>query len=244
MIHRLTSTTGCLCYDPLLKSDDKVQFTHIYLLPAMKLGQGYVFTVSVILLTGGCLPQCMLGYTPPHEQTLPEQTPLRADIPLGADPPGADTPLGVDTPQEQTPPGADIPQSRHPPAEHAGRYSQHACGTHHTGMQSCYVGVNIHLPKWHCCYIVRYELRHCMFSTSFSRSLSLLLVWMPSGTLDQHVNCLNYTELHNILFTYKNNHSLEMLLMTTDANLNLHNIFLNFEVILNLWLNSNSKIQK
>ena len=31
---------------------------------------------SVILLTGGCLPQCMLGYTPPLEQTHP-----RADTP-------------------------------------------------------------------------------------------------------------------------------------------------------------------
>ena len=66
MIHRLTSTTGCLCYDPLLKSDDKVQFTHIYLLPAMKLGQGYVFTVSVILLTGGVSASVHAGiHNPP-----------------------------------------------------------------------------------------------------------------------------------------------------------------------------------
>ena len=65
MIHRLTSTTECLCYDPLLKSDDKVQFTHIYLLPAMKLEQGYDFTGVCDSLNRGCLPQCMLGYTPP-----------------------------------------------------------------------------------------------------------------------------------------------------------------------------------
>ena len=30
-MRRLMSTTGCLCYDPLLKSDDQVQFTHIYM---------------------------------------------------------------------------------------------------------------------------------------------------------------------------------------------------------------------
>ena len=59
----------------------------------------------VILFTGGCLPQCMLGYHPP-EQTPP---PLRADTP------GADTPR-ADTPQSRHSPGADKPPwSRHPP---------------------------------------------------------------------------------------------------------------------------------
>ena len=43
---------------------------------------------SVILLTAGCLPQCMLGYTPPGNRH----------------PLGADTPPGADTPLEQTPP--------------------------------------------------------------------------------------------------------------------------------------------
>ena len=39
--------------------------------------------LSVILFTGGCLPQCILGYTPPP----------RADTPWGADtPPATDTP--------------------------------------------------------------------------------------------------------------------------------------------------------
>ena len=85
-----------------------------------------------------------------------------------------------------------------------------------------------------------------MFSTSSSRSLSLLLVWMPTGTLDLYFNCRNYIELHNILFTYKNNRSLETLLMTADTNPNLYNVFAfsNFKVIINLWLNSNSKIRK
>ena len=116
---------------------------------------------SVIVLTGGCLPQCMLGYTP-WWQTPPEQTP-----PSGADTPRADTtpwsrhpprsrhPLKQTPPRADTsgsrqpPPKADTPQSRHPPprsrppradplpAEHAGRYAQRAGGTHPTGMQSC-----------------------------------------------------------------------------------------------------------
>ena len=51
---------------------------------------------------GGCLPQCMLGYTPPGPGRTPppEQTP-----------PGSRHPLAADTPQQQTPPG-----SRHRPA--------------------------------------------------------------------------------------------------------------------------------
>ena len=48
--------------------------------------------LSVILFTGGCLPQCMLGYTP-HGQTPP----------LGRHPPWADT-LHGQTPPRQTPP--------------------------------------------------------------------------------------------------------------------------------------------
>ena len=36
--------------------------------------------VSVILLTGGCLPQCMLGYHPPRADPSPrEQNPREAD---------------------------------------------------------------------------------------------------------------------------------------------------------------------
>ena len=57
----------------------------------------------VILFTGGCLPQCMLGYT----HVFPP--PPRADTP-----PAADTPA-ADTPPEQTPPWEQTPPSRHPP---------------------------------------------------------------------------------------------------------------------------------
>ena len=55
---------------------------------------------SVILFTGGCLPQCMLGYHTPGKQTPPS----RADPPKSRHPP------------EQTPPQDQVhPQSRHPP---------------------------------------------------------------------------------------------------------------------------------
>ena len=74
---------------------------------------------------GWCLPQFMLGYTPPR---------------------GTDTP-----PPEQTPPtGADTPQvpGTPPSAEHAGRYGQEAGGRHPTGMHSylfwyCFLSINI-----------------------------------------------------------------------------------------------------
>ena len=105
--------------------------------PARKLGQGYVFTgVCHSVNEGGCLPQCMLGYTPleqthPLEQTPPqsrpsppeqacpprppEQTPPRSRHPPRADnppqqiPPTADMPPGS-RPPKQTPPRADIPR--------------------------------------------------------------------------------------------------------------------------------------
>ena len=73
----------------------------IYYRPQRSWAKVMFLQASVILSTGGCLPQCML-----------DQMPLRAD-PLGADtPPGLDTPPppGADTPPEQSPPS---PGSRH-----------------------------------------------------------------------------------------------------------------------------------
>ena len=71
---------------------------------------------------GGCLPQCMLGYTPrsrhPPEQTPPEETPPpRADTP-GADPPRARSrpPPGADTPRAD-PPEETPPREQTPPLE-------------------------------------------------------------------------------------------------------------------------------
>ena len=72
---------------------------------------------------GGCLSQCMLGYTPP-----------------GQTPPGSRHPPGVDPPLEQSPPRADTlpPGSRPPhPGKQTAAYGQRAAGTHPTGMHSC-----------------------------------------------------------------------------------------------------------
>ena len=78
--------------------------------------------VSVILFTGGCLPQCILGYPPPGADTPQSRPPLEADTPLQE----ADTPRSrhpqeqipsEQTPPEQTPPEQTPPRSRHPPEQ-------------------------------------------------------------------------------------------------------------------------------
>ena len=122
--------------------------------------------VAVILSTGACLSQCIVGYTPPadtpwsrhppniHPQAdTPRQTPSgrhsQEQTPLA---PGtkhllSQTPVrhppGANTPKYQTPPRADTPLeqtppwSRHPPdAMQAGRYGQQEGGTHPTGMHT------------------------------------------------------------------------------------------------------------
>ena len=74
--------------------------------------------LSVILFTGGCLPQCILGYHTPQEQTPPgSRSPQEQTHPPGADtireqtcPPGS-----RHTSQEQTPPGSRHPQADTPP---------------------------------------------------------------------------------------------------------------------------------
>ena len=100
--------------------------------PQQSWGKVMFSQVCVILFTAGCLPQCMLGYHTPPEQTCPlwSRHPPRSRHPPGADthPPGADTPLEqTHIPQEQTPPP--------PGTEHAERYGQRAGDTHPTGMQ-------------------------------------------------------------------------------------------------------------
>ena len=74
--------------------------------------------VSICPQGDGCLPQCMLGYTP------------RADLPW------ADT-LQAHTPPGHTPPGTHTPQQTPPPAQCMLGYGQQAGGMHPTGMQSC-----------------------------------------------------------------------------------------------------------
>ena len=93
----------------------------IFLPPATKLGQGYIFTGMCDSVHRGGLPQCILGYhslDQAHPQTIHPPTWSRH-------PP---TPLW-----SRHPPGADTP----PGAEHAERYGQCAGGMHPVGMQSC-----------------------------------------------------------------------------------------------------------
>ena len=73
--------------------------------------------VCVILFTGGCLPQCMLGYHPPGADTPQDQIPPRSRSPLEQTPSQDQTPLGKQTPA----------------------YGQRAAGTHPTGMHSCFI---------------------------------------------------------------------------------------------------------
>ena len=70
----------------LLESGQLAYNRNAFLLPpATKLGQGYIFTaVCESVHRGGDLPQCMLGYHIPQEQTSPH--PPRADTPP---PPGS-----------------------------------------------------------------------------------------------------------------------------------------------------------
>ena len=87
------------------------------LLPsATKLWQGNVFTPVCHSVYGGCLPQCMLGYTP-------HQTPL----------------LGQTTPSRHTLLGRQPPLGRHPLGRHPPPAVTAADGTHPTGMHSCSV---------------------------------------------------------------------------------------------------------
>ena len=71
-----------------------------FLPAATKLGQGNILQASVILSTGGCLPQCMLGCQPPPDQAdsplVPEIPPTRQTHPP---PPGPGRP-----PWDQRPP--------------------------------------------------------------------------------------------------------------------------------------------
>ena len=78
----MSSVTGNLCnkYPKWLVKPNSSYSD--YYQPQRSWAKVMFLQVSVILPTGGCLPQCMLGY-----HTLP----------------GADTPLGADTPQSRHP---------------------------------------------------------------------------------------------------------------------------------------------
>ena len=135
----------------------------IYLPPATKFGQGYVFTGVCYSVNGGCLPQCMLGYHTPRDQAPS----------LGADPiPGPDTPREQIPPGTRHPPGPGTPQQQTPPSTgHAGRYGQRAGGTHPTGMQSCSILI---FKKWNvvaCIIILIRALYFAIALLTFSNRL-------------------------------------------------------------------------
>ena len=66
----------------------------IYYRPQRSWAKVMFLQASVILSTGGCLPQCMLGYHPPWSRHLPRRR----------HPPSEQTPPGTRPPPDQTPP--------------------------------------------------------------------------------------------------------------------------------------------
>ena len=87
---------------------------------------------------GGCLPQCMLGYTP-----LVQTHPMLGYTPLGRHPPRQTPPMGRHTPGQthprQTPPPTAC-WDTHPPCQVHDwiDMATAADGRHPTGMHSCY----------------------------------------------------------------------------------------------------------
>ena len=95
--------------------------------------------LSVILFTGGGLPQCMLGCHPPRTRHPPEQTlPPRADTPPQSRPPRSRPLLGPGTLRDQASPHRDqapsLPRDQAPPRQQTATVAD---GTHPTGMHSC-----------------------------------------------------------------------------------------------------------
>ena len=88
--------------------------------PQRKLGQGNIFTsvCQEFCLHGGegCLPQCMLGYTPSDQAEPPHgpgrHPPRTRQTPPGPDPPGTGQPPRT---RQTNPPGADTPRTRQTP---------------------------------------------------------------------------------------------------------------------------------
>ena len=73
--------------------------------------------MSVILSTGGALPQCMLGYCHPHKKEAP---PRPRRTPQGGTPPPRRTPPPCqgDPPEKVAPPCQGDPPRRRPPRRH------------------------------------------------------------------------------------------------------------------------------
>ena len=132
---------------------------NLLLPPANEVCEGYDFT-GVCLSTGGggggCLPHCMLGYTPPGAGHTPlAGTPLwQVYPPRQIHPPRQVHRPQVHSPWQVHPPGRyTLPGQVHPPWQvHPPRqvhtppppaqcmlgYGQQAGGTHPSGMQFCF----------------------------------------------------------------------------------------------------------
>ena len=99
----------------------------------------HCFTVSVCA-EGGCLPHCMLGYTPqvgtPHRQvhSLGRHPPRHT--PLGRHPSGQTHPLSSTYWDTHTPLSSAC-WDTHPPVQCMLGYGQQAGSMHPTGMHSC-----------------------------------------------------------------------------------------------------------
>ena len=89
-----------------------------FLPSATKLWQGNAFTLvcQSFCSQGGCLPQCMLGYTPPRQVQIPLG---QVHPPLQVHPPGQVHTPGQVHPWAGTPPGRYTPRQVHP----LGRYT-------------------------------------------------------------------------------------------------------------------------
>ena len=101
--------TSCLTFDQLFSNVTSVILVIrlvMFLPPATKLEQGYIFTGVCHSVNRGGLPQCMLEYHHPWSRH-PRSRPPQSRPPQNSPPPGADPP-------EQTPPRVETPPETPP----------------------------------------------------------------------------------------------------------------------------------
>ena len=113
---------------PVLRSISKMDLELFY--HPQQSCEGYVFTPVCDSVNrdggAGCLPKCMLGYTPPDQKQTPPGP--EADTPQtrGRHTPRSDIP-GSDTPQVRHPPRSDTPEVRQPPGSDSPPGDGHCC---------------------------------------------------------------------------------------------------------------------
>ena len=124
---------------------------------------------------GGCLPQCMLGYTPPPPGAHPQSRQPPWD---------QTTPPRTRHPPEQTPPGADTPLEQTPPGKQTAAYGQWAAGTHPTGIHSC-LGEIFLFVLWteYSVECLKYFLTDSHYKTIF------VSVWSACSSFTVHKHC-------------------------------------------------------